>query len=115
MLVAHIMGQLSQDSKRNVFSHGLTHRTMTLRFMNTCRVQKEAEVIKSPRELTDVEIRDAYEAIIEMYLKANNEPIRQEFAKSSRMAQFGYDVSRYLFDNDHVRIGDGIRQEELNV
>lgn len=72
-------------------------------------------MIKSPRELTDVEIIDAFEAIIEMYLKANNEPIRPEFQKSSRMAQFGFDVSRYLFEHDHVRIGDGIKQEKLNV
>lgn len=72
-------------------------------------------MIKSPRELTDVEIIDAFEAIIEMYLKANNEPIRPDFQKSSRMAQFGYDVSLYLYRHDLVRIGDGIKQEELNV
>lgn len=72
-------------------------------------------MIKSPREMTDVEIIDAYETIVDYYLTAFNNPIRPEFEKASRFAQFGYDVGQFLFMNDHVRLGDGVKQEKLKV
>ena len=70
---------------------------------------------RTGRELTDVEIIDAFETIIDIILRGNNEPIRKEFEKYSRCTQIGYDIETSLKEADIIEPGENYRQEKLKV
>ena len=88
---------------------------------------------RTTRELTDVEMIDALEDIIEIICDCYEHPVRKEFEKASRAAQIGkdtvskllergileryadigYQVQRKLLDSNIIRTGKDKEQEEL--
>lgn len=70
---------------------------------------------RTERELTDVEIIDAFEKILEIIITNSEHPVREDFQKSSRAAQDGYDIKRYLMDENILRTGARNQQEKLNL
>lgn len=70
---------------------------------------------RTERELTDVEIIDAFEKILEIIITNSEHPVREDFQKSSRAAQDGYDIKRYLMDENILRTGARNQQERLKV
>lgn len=69
----------------------------------------------SERELTDIEMIDAFLDILDMAVSNSNDPIREEFKKTSRCDQLGYDLKRYLLEHKFVRLGDKYHQEVLDI
>lgn len=70
---------------------------------------------RTERELTDVEIIDAFERILEIIITNSEHPVREDFQRSSRAAQDGYDIKRYLMDENILRTGARNQQEKLNL
>lgn len=70
---------------------------------------------RTAKELTDVEIIDAFEDIIDIVLKGNNEPIRKEFERYTRCTQIGYDIELTLKNADIIEVGENYRQEKLKI
>lgn len=70
---------------------------------------------RTERELTDVEIIDAFEKILEIIITNSENPVREDFQKSSRAAQDGYDIKRYLMDENILRTGARNQQETLKI
>lgn len=70
---------------------------------------------RTERELTDVEIIDAFEKILEIIITNSEHPVREDFQKSSRAAQDGYDIKRYLMDENILRTGARNQQEKLKI
>lgn len=68
---------------------------------------------RSERELTDVEIMDAYEDILTLIESAYNSPVRKEFEKQSRCEQAGYDIITMLLKRR--MLDPGIRDEQMNL
>lgn len=62
-------------------------------------------MLRVQREMTDVEMIDALNGVIDIIIDCYQHPVRQDFEKSSRSAQIGYDVQRYLLDNNLIRVG----------
>ena len=70
---------------------------------------------RTERELTDVEIIDAFEKILEIIITNSEHPVRADFQKLSRAAQDGYDIKRYLMDENILRTGARNQQEKLKI
>lgn len=70
---------------------------------------------RTAKELTDVEIIDAFEDIIDIVLKGNNEPIRKDFERYTRCTQIGYDIEVTLKNADIIEVGENYRQEKLKI
>ena len=62
-------------------------------------------MLRVQRELTDVEMIDALDGIIDIVIDCYQHPIREGFEKSSRSAQIGYDIQRYLLDHRFIKVG----------
>lgn len=70
---------------------------------------------RTERELTDVEIIDAFEKILEIIITNSEHPVREDFQKFSRAAQDGYDIKRYLMDEKILMTGARNQQEKLKI
>lgn len=70
---------------------------------------------RTERELTDVEIIDAFEKILEIIITNSEHPVREDFQKSSRAAQDGYDIKKYLMDEKILRAGMKNQQRRLEA
>ena len=55
---------------------------------------------RTARELTDVEIIDAFEDIITLICDLYKRPVRREYQKASRAAQLGHDIVDHLMERD---------------
>lgn len=73
------------------------------------------EMQRTERELTDIEMIDAFDAIIHLIIRTYEDPIRPEFIKQSRAAQAGYDIIEYLVHEDILRTGKPNQQERLDL
>jgi len=62
-------------------------------------------VLRVQRELTDVEMIDALNGVIDIVIDCYQHPVREDYKKLSRSAQIGYDIQRYLLDHDLIRVG----------
>ena len=60
---------------------------------------------RAQRDVTDVEMIDALNEIMDIVIDCYNHPVREEYKKSSRSAQIGYDVQRCLLSHDLIRTG----------
>ena len=67
------------------------------------------------REITDVEIIDAFYEIIDLLLRGYNEPIREGFNKKSRAEQVGYDLTMCLIRKDIIHVGKQDDQQKLEL
>lgn len=67
------------------------------------------------RDITDVEIIDAFYEIIGLLLKGYNEPIREGFSKKSRAEQVGYDLTMCLIRKDIIHVGQKEEQQKLEL
>lgn len=67
------------------------------------------------REITDVEIIDAFYEIIDLLLRGYNEPIREGFSKKSRAEQVGYDLTMCLIRKDIIHVGKQEDQQKLEL
>lgn len=90
---------------------------------------------RTERELTDVEIIDAFNYIVDLICDCYNHPVRSEFEKGTRSAQIGhdivhamtqrdilsryskigYDTQRYLLDKRITETGDNYHQERMEI
>lgn len=57
------------------------------------------------RDVTDVEMIDALNEIMDIVIDCYNHPVREEYKKQSRSAQIGYDIQRCLLSHDLIRTG----------
>lgn len=60
---------------------------------------------RAQRDVTDVEMIDALNEIMDIVIDCYNHPVREEYKKSSRSAQIGYDIQRCLLSHDLIRTG----------
>ena len=60
---------------------------------------------RSQRDVTDVEMIDALNEIMDIVIDCYNHPVREEYKKQSRSAQIGYDIQRCLLSHDLIRTG----------
>lgn len=68
------------------------------------------------RGKTDLSFKEANESIndiVGIVLTANNEELRDNFKRSSRATQSGYDITMYLLKKGLIRLGDP--QEKMKV
>lgn len=66
------------------------------------------------RDLTDVEMIDALEEIIDISIRCYDEKIRKEFEDSSRCAQLGADVLNLLYKKQLIEMCSDIGYEVLS-
>lgn len=62
-------------------------------------------MLRVQRDLTDVEIIDAFNDIIDIIIDCYHYPVRDDFKKTARSSQIGYDIQKYLLDHDYIRVG----------
>ena len=62
-------------------------------------------MLRVQREMTDVEMIDALNGVIDIIIDCYQHPVREDFKKSSRSAQIGYDIQRYLMEHNLIRVG----------
>ena len=62
-------------------------------------------MLRVQRDLSDVEMIDALNGVIDIIIECYQHPVRDDFKKSSRSAQIGYDIQRYLMEHDLIRVG----------
>lgn len=60
---------------------------------------------RAQRDVTDVEMIDALNEIMDIVIDCYNHPVRDEYKKQSRSAQIGYDIQRCLLSHDLIRTG----------
>ncbi len=60
---------------------------------------------RAQRDVTDVEMIDALNEIMDIVIDCYNHPVREEYKKQSRSAQIGYDIQRCLLSHDLIRTG----------
>lgn len=60
---------------------------------------------KTERELTDVEMIDTFDEIIDLIIEAYKHPVRDDYHTRSRAAQIGYDIQRILLDKRILSVG----------
>lgn len=70
---------------------------------------------RTERQLTDVEMIDAFLEILSIIIKGYKDPIRPEFYKESRAGQVGYDIVEHLVREDILRPGKLDQQEKLKL
>lgn len=69
---------------------------------------------KTERELTDVEMIDALLEIIDLIIATYDNPIRDEFKRTSRCSQAGYDIIMLLISKGMIRMGKRNAQMSIN-
>lgn len=62
-------------------------------------------MLRVQRELTDVEMIDALNEIIDIIVDCYQHPVREHFQKSARSAQIGYDIQRSLLSRNMIKTG----------
>ena len=62
-------------------------------------------MLRTQRELTDVEMIDTLNEVIDIVVDCYQHPVREHFQKSARSAQIGYDIQRCLISHDLIRPG----------
>ena len=62
-------------------------------------------MLRVQRDITDVEMIDALNEVIDIVVDCYQHPVREDFRKSSRSAQIGYDIQRCLLRHDLIRTG----------
>lgn len=62
-------------------------------------------MLRTHREVTDVEMIDTLNEVIDIVVDCYQHPVREHFQKSARSAQIGYDIQRCLIAHDLVRPG----------
>ena len=70
---------------------------------------------KTERELTDIEIIDALMDIVELVIRTYDNPIRDEFKKTSRCSQLGYDIIKLLMSRNFIKTGKTEAQISLET
>lgn len=70
---------------------------------------------RTERELTDVDIIDAFEDIIDIIMASNNGEVEEPYRKESRCAQTGHKITAYLLKKDIIEPGEPIHQKELKL
>ena len=66
---------------------------------------------RTERELTDVEMIDAFDEILDLIIEAYDKPLRKDFERQSRPAQFGYDILRMLIDKRILSVGSKVTKD----
>ena len=62
-------------------------------------------MLRVQREMTNVEMIDVLNGVIDIIIDCYQHPVREDFKKSSRSAQIGYDIQRYLMEHNLIRVG----------
>lgn len=62
-------------------------------------------MLRVQRKLNDDEMAQTLDGIIDIVVDCYQHPVREGFEKSSRSAQIGYDIQRYLLDHKLIRVG----------
>ena len=70
---------------------------------------------KTERELTDIEIIDALMDIVDLVIRTYDNPIRDEFKKTSRCSQLGYDIIKLLMSRNFIKTGKTEAQISLET
>lgn len=70
---------------------------------------------KTERELTDIEIIDALMDIVDLVIRTYDNPIREEFKKTSRCSQLGYDIIKLLMSRNFIKTGKTEAQISLET
>ena len=66
---------------------------------------------KTERELTDVEMIDTLDEILDLIIETYDKPLRKDFEKQSRPAQFGYDILRMLMEKGLLSVGSEVTKD----
>lgn len=70
---------------------------------------------RTDRELTDVDIIDAFDDIIDIIIESNQGEVLPPYRKESRCAQVGHKIQTYLVREKIIEPGEPIHQKELNL
>lgn len=70
---------------------------------------------RTERELTDVDIIDAFQEIIEIIIKSNQGEVEPPYRKESRCAQVGHKIETYLVRHQIIEPGEPVHQKELSL
>lgn len=73
--------------------------------MSFYHARNEVYMTRAQRDVTDVEMIDALNQIMDIVIDCYNHPVREEYKKQSRSAQIGYDIQRCLLSHDLIRTG----------
>lgn len=64
-------------------------------------------------ELTDIEMIDTFIEIVDLAIKAYDNPVREGFRRGSRCEQLGYDLVKLLMHKQIIKTGKGEGQQRL--
>lgn len=70
---------------------------------------------RTERELTDVEIIDAFDKIVDIIINNYEQEVPESFRKESRAAWIGYKIQRMLLDKKIIETGKKEEQRRLKV
>lgn len=70
---------------------------------------------RTDKELSDVEIIDAYFEILDLIVNTYRHPPRPDFIRQSRCAQLGYDLLRMSIDKGMIAPGGQDPQMRMDV
>lgn len=70
---------------------------------------------RTERELTDVEIIDAFDKIVDIIINNYEQEVPESFRKESRAAWIGYKIQRMLLDEKIIETGKKEAQRRLKV
>lgn len=70
---------------------------------------------RTERELTDVEIIDAFDKIVDIIINNYEQEVPESFRKGSRAAWIGYKIQRMLLDEKIIETGKKEEQRRLKV
>lgn len=70
---------------------------------------------RTERELTDVEIIDAFDKIVDIIINNYEQEVPESFRKESRAAWIGYKIQRMLLDEKIIETGKKEVQRRLKV
>lgn len=70
---------------------------------------------RTERELTDVEIIDAFDKIVDTIINNYEQEVPESFRKESRAAWIGYKIQRMLLDEKIIETGKKEEQRRLKV
>lgn len=70
---------------------------------------------RTERELTDVEIIDTFDKIVDTIINNYEQEVPESFRKESRAAWIGYKIQRMLLDEKIIETGKREEQRRLKV
>lgn len=70
---------------------------------------------RTERELTDVEIIDAFDKIVDIIINNYEQEVSESFRKESRAAWIGYKIQRMLLDEKIIETGKKEEQRRLKI